>query len=149
MRVGIAAGLVSWLLRRTVIDTVAKAAAHAQIVRLFGEHVSPGVVAELLAKPDGDWSEVRPSAVLVADLRGFTRYVETRAPSECVETLNALWAEMVTCVERRGIINKFLGDGFLAVFGVPSRLEQPAAAAVASTHELLEIVAKPKGSSFC
>ena len=87
---GIAAGLVSWLLRRTVIDTVAKATAHAQIVRLFGEHVSPGVAAELLARPDGDWSEVRPSAVLVADLRGFTRYAETRAPSECVGTLNAL-----------------------------------------------------------
>ena len=107
---GIAAGLVSWLLRRTVIDTVATATAHAQIVRLFGEHVSPGVAAELLARFDGDWSEVRASAVLVADLRGFTRYAEMRAPSECVGTLNALWAEMVHCVERRGgIINKFLG----------------------------------------
>jgi adenylate cyclase len=46
-------------------------------------------------------------------------------------TLNALWSEMVRCVEAKGgIINKFLGDGFLAVFGVPSRLEEPAAAAV-------------------
>lgn len=145
---GIAAGLVSWLLRRTVIDTVSTATAHAEIVRLFGEHVSPGVVAELLARPDGDWSEVRPSAVLVADLRGFTRYAETRAPSECVGTLNALWAEMVRCVEARGgIVNKFLGDGFLAVFGVPSPLEQSAAAAVMSARELLEIVEKLKRSS--
>ena len=72
---GIAAGLVAWLLRRTVIDTVATATAHAEIVRLFGEHVSPGVVAELLARPSGDWSEVRPSAVLVADgmLKRITR----------------------------------------------------------------------------
>lgn len=145
---GIAAGLVSWLLRRTVTDTVATVTAHAQIVRLFGEHVSPGVVAELLARRDGDWSEVRPSAVLVADLRGFTRYAETRAPSDCVGTLNTLWAEMVRCVEARGgIINKFLGDGFLAVFGVPSPLEQPAAAAVLSARELLEILAKLKRSS--
>jgi adenylate cyclase len=68
---GIAAGLVSWLLRRTVVDTVATATEHAEIVRLFGEHVSPSVVAELLARPDGEWSEVRPSALLVADLRGF------------------------------------------------------------------------------
>ncbi|HEU4679738.1 MAG TPA: adenylate/guanylate cyclase domain-containing protein [Terrimicrobiaceae bacterium] len=145
---GIAAGLVSWLLRRTVIDTVATATAHAEIVRLFGEHVSPGVVDELLARPDGEWSEVRPSAVLVADLRGFTRYAETRAPSECVGTLNALWAEMVQCVEARGgIINKFLGDGFLAVFGVPAPLEQPAAAAVESARDLLKIVARLQGSS--
>jgi adenylate cyclase len=126
---GIAAGLVAWLLRRTVIDTVATATADAEIVRLFGEHVSPGGVAELLARPSGDWSEVRPSAVLVADLRGFTRYAETHNPSECVGTLNALWSEMVRCVEAKGgIINKFLGDGFLAVFGVPSPLEEPAAA---------------------
>jgi adenylate cyclase len=145
---GIAAGLVAWLLRRTVIDTVATATAHAEIVRLFGEHVSPGVVAELLARPSGDWSEVRPSAVLVADLRGFTRYAETHNPSECVGTLNALWSEMVRCVEAKGgIINKFLGDGFLAVFGVPSPLEEPAAAAVVSARELLEIVAKLKRSS--
>ena len=145
---GIAAGLVGWLLRRTVIDTVATATAHAEIVRLFGEHVSPGVVAELLARPNGDWSEVRPSAVLVADLRGFTRYAETRTPSECVGTLNALWSEMVRCVEARGgLINKFLGDGFLAVFGVPFPLEQPTAAAVVSARELLEIVAKLKRSS--
>jgi adenylate cyclase len=109
---GIAAGLVAWLLRRTVIDTVAAASAHAESVRIFGEHVSPGVAAELLARPDGHWSEVRPAAVLVADLRGFTRYAESRTPSECVGTLNALWSEMVDCVEARGgIINKFLGDG--------------------------------------
>ena len=106
------------------------------------------MVAELLARPSGDWSEVRPSAVLVADLRGFTRYAETHNPSECVGTLNALWSEMVRCVEARGgIINKFLGDGFLAVFGVPSPLEEPAAAAVVSARELLEIVAKLKRSS--
>lgn len=145
---GIAAGLVSWLLRRTVIDTVATATAHAQVVRIFGEHVTPGVVSELLARPDGEWSEVRPSAVLVADLRGFTRYAETRAPSECVRTLNTLWAEVVRCIEARGgIINKFLGDGFLAVFGVPSPLEQPAAAAVLSARELIETVANLRRSS--
>jgi adenylate cyclase len=145
---GIAAGLVAWLLRRTVIDTVATATAHAEIVRLFDEHVAPGVVAELLARPSGDWSEVRPSAVLVADLRGFTRYAATHNPSECVGTLNTLWSEMVRCVEAKGgIINKFLGDGFLAVFGVPSPLEEPAAAAVVSARELLEIVAKLKRSS--
>jgi len=63
-------------------------------------------------------------------------------------TLNALWSEMVRCVEAKGgIINKFLGDGFLAVFGVPSPLEEPAAAAVVSARELLEIVAKLKRSS--
>ena len=41
----------------------------------------------------------------------------------------------------------FTFDGFLAVFGVPSPLEQPDAAAGASARELLEIVAKLKGSS--
>jgi hypothetical protein len=67
---GIAAGLVSWLLRRTVIDTVATATAHAQIVRLFGEHVSPGVVAELVARPDGG---LVGGAAIRRPGRGFAR----------------------------------------------------------------------------
>ena len=52
-------------------------------------------------------------------------------------------------IEARGeIINKFLGDSFLAVFGVPSPLGQTAAAAMVSARELLEIVAKLKRSSL-
>jgi adenylate cyclase len=55
---------------------------------------------------------------------------------------------MVGCVEANGgIINKFLGDGFLAVFGLPSWLERPAVAAIIAARELLEIVEKLKQSS--
>jgi len=56
--------------------------------------------------------------VMVLDIRDFTTFFETRAPDEVVRYLNTLWTFMVRTIdEHNGIVNKFLGDGFLAVFG--------------------------------
>jgi adenylate cyclase len=62
------------------------------------------------------------------DIRGFTADARVRPADVTVALLNDFFAEMVTIVDRHnGIINKFLGDGFLALFGAP--LADPAAAA--------------------
>src|SRR6266478_5634534 len=65
-------------------------------------------------------SELRNVCVMVLDIRDFTTFSETRAPDEVVRYLNTLWTFMVRTInEHNGIVNKFLGDGFLAVFGAP------------------------------
>ena len=65
--------------------------------------------------------------VLFLDIRGFTAMTRTRSADETVALLNDFFAEMIDIVDRNhGIINKFLGDGFLALFGAP--LEDPKAA---------------------
>ena len=54
------------------------------------------------------------------DIRNFTTFSETRCPQEVVSFLNSLFEFMIEIVNRNnGIINKFLGDGFMAVFGAP------------------------------
>jgi adenylate cyclase len=54
------------------------------------------------------------------DIRNSTAYTEKSHPSEVVNYLNSLFEFMVDCVNRNhGIVNKFLGDGFMAVFGAP------------------------------
>jgi adenylate cyclase len=54
------------------------------------------------------------------DIRNFTGFAEARSPEEVVEYLESLFGFMIEIVNRRrGIINKFLGDGFMAVFGAP------------------------------
>jgi adenylate cyclase len=54
----------------------------------------------------------------VLDIRDFTAFSETHAPDEVVRHVNILWTFMVRTInEHNGIVNKFLGDGFLAVFG--------------------------------
>jgi class 3 adenylate cyclase len=79
--------------------------------------------------------------VLVADMRGFTDTAEGLPPEELFETLNAYPEPMVEIAARHpGMVDKFTGDGFMVVFGVPcatgSEPELPLTAAV----ELAEAV---------
>ena len=54
------------------------------------------------------------------DIRNFTTFAEKRTPEEVVAYLESLFEFMIEIVNRHhGVINKFLGDGFMAVFGAP------------------------------
>ena len=67
-------------------------------------------------------SEMRTVCVMFLDIRGFTAMTRTRSADETVALLNDFFAEMIEIVDRNhGIINKFLGDGFLALFGAALR----------------------------
>jgi adenylate cyclase len=118
---GLAAAFVSQRLRTTIVETILEMRERERVVALFGQHVSPIVVSQLLHQSTGGYSELRDVCVMVLDIRNFTAFSETRAPDEVVRYLNTLWTFMVRTVNaHHGIVNKFLGDGFLAVFGVPS-----------------------------
>jgi adenylate cyclase len=138
---GIIAGVVAGSLRRQFEASVAAAAARDRITNLFGQHVSPAVVDRLLATLTDPPSEMRRVCVLFLDIRGFTAMSRVRAASATVALLNDFFAEMIEIVDRHnGIINKFLGDGFLALFGAP--LEDPKAAvhALAAARGMLDAV---------
>jgi adenylate cyclase len=138
---GVVAGLVATSLRRQFENSVQAAAARDRVTNLFGQHVSPAVVDRLLATQTEPPSEMRRVCVLFLDIRGFTAMTRVRPAGETVELLNAFFADMIEIVDRNnGIINKFLGDGFLALFGAP--LDDPAAAenALAAGRAMLKAV---------
>jgi adenylate cyclase len=139
---GIVAGIVAGSLGRQFANSVAAAVARDRVTNLFGQHVSPAVVDRLLATQFDPPSEMRTVCVLFLDIRGFTAMSRTRSAIETVALLNDFFAVMVTIVDRNhGIINKFLGDGFLALFGAP--LADPSAAinALAAARAMLDAVA--------
>jgi len=117
---GLAAAFVSQRIRTTIVETFREVQERERVVALFGQHVSPSVVNRLLYQSPGEHSELRKVCVMVLDIRDFTGFSETRPPDEVVRYLNTLWTFMVRTInEHNGIVNKFLGDGFLAVFGAP------------------------------
>jgi adenylate cyclase len=138
---GVLAGAVGVQLRRQFEASIAAATARDYVTNLFGQHVSPQVVDRLLAAGSTTSSDARQVAVMFVDIRGFTAAARTRTPQEVVDRLDAAFAVLVEIVDRNGgIVNKFLGDGFLALFGAP--LDDPHAPrrAVTAAREMLAAI---------
>ncbi|MCB1325918.1 MAG: adenylate/guanylate cyclase domain-containing protein [Leptospiraceae bacterium] len=117
---GVVAGFVSSELAKRLQASVNLLRERDDIVGLFGQYVSPQVVDRLLSQRLDLPAEMRHVCILFLDIRNFTGFSEHRSPAEVIEYLNALFAPLIDIVnQHNGIVNKFLGDGFMAVFGAP------------------------------
>ena len=100
----------------------------------FGRYLSKKVVDEILESPDGRKIGGRREAVtiLMSDLRGFTSLSETSDPEDMVRLLNRYLERMSKVImEYDGMIDEFIGDAILTVFGVPEKHESDPLRAVA------------------
>ncbi|MEY9185932.1 adenylate cyclase [Bradyrhizobium sp. USDA 326] len=135
---GVLAGAVGAQLRRQFAASIAAATARDRVTNLFGQHVSPQVVERLMAAGAGAGGDLRRVAVMFVDFRGFTAGAQSRTPQEVVDRLDGAFAVLVDILDRHGgIVNKFLGDGFLALFGAPLEASDAAQRAVAAGREML------------
>jgi adenylate cyclase len=140
---GLAAGFVSLRIRTTIVETLREVQERERVVDLFGQHVSPSVVNQILSQHTDQTPELREVCVMVLDVRNFTTFSEARPADEVVRYLNTLWSFMVRTVnEHDGIVNKFLGDGFLAIFGAPLTTGRDCADAVAASRRILDELEK-------
>jgi adenylate cyclase len=83
--------------------------------------MSPQVAERILASEQGAQLGGRNlnAAVLFTDIRGFTPLSETLSPEALVGVLNEYFTAIVGCVhERGGVLDKFIGDAAMAVFGL-------------------------------
>jgi adenylate cyclase len=136
---GLLAGAVGVQLRRGFAASIRAATARDRVTNLFGQHVSPQVVERLLLEGAGTQSDIRQVAVMFVDFRSFTAGARSRSPQDVVDRLDGAFAVLVEILDRHGgIVNKFLGDGFLALFGAPFEAEDPAHRAVAAGREMLD-----------
>jgi adenylate cyclase len=135
---GILAGSVGVQLRHQFEASIAAATARDRVTNLFGQHVSPEVVERLLLQGADQASDIRHVAVMFVDFRSFTAGARVRTPQEVVERLDGAFAILVDILDRHGgIVNKFLGDGFLALFGAPIETPHAAEHAVLAAREML------------
>jgi adenylate cyclase len=136
--VGAVAGLVALRLRAKFRRAVEEAVSRERVTNLFGQHVSPAVVDRLLDNPSEFTGGIREICVMFLDIRNFTENARDRPPEAVVEFLNSTFAFMIEAIDRHGgFINKFLGDGFLAIFGAPLDDLADAGHAVEAAREIL------------
>ena len=135
---GVLAGAVGVQLRRQFAASIQAATARDRVTNLFGQHVSPQVVERLMVEGTGAASDVRRVAVMFVDFRKFTEAARSRSPQQVVDRLDGAFAVLVEILDRHGgIVNKFLGDGFLALFGAPFEAPEAAHHAVSAAREML------------
>jgi adenylate cyclase len=107
----------------------------------FGAFVDPALTERVVVEGTDLRGEVVDVSVLFVDVRGFTAFAESAAAHEVVARLNALYETVVPVIlSHGGHANKFIGDGLLAVFGVPERHADHAPRAVAAAREIARLV---------
>ena len=100
---------------------------------------TPAVMSEM----DPRSGVEREMAVLFADLRGFTHFSEGRLPYDTVFVLNRYFAMMGEEIERAGgRVDKFIGDGIMALFGLNTGPEPAARAALAAARRMAEALGR-------
>jgi class 3 adenylate cyclase len=104
--------------------------------RQLPEHLVPQIMDGKLKRPESRRQKV---TVLFSDIRGYSRLSEDLEPEEVVDLLNAWLTEATRTIRRHGgVIDKFIGDAVMAVFGVPEPHPEDAARAVRAALELRE-----------
>jgi adenylate cyclase len=105
----------------------------------FGTYVDRSTVELILSgqfPPEGVEIDV---SILFTDVQGFTSYAETASARDVIATLNEQFELMVPIIERHGgHVDKFIGDGMMAVFGAPEFFPDHADRAVDAAVEIAE-----------
>ena len=136
--------LVSAVAAQTAV-AVENARAHARLAREevaranYGRFLPEYVVQQILENPDSfKLGGVNQTVtVLFADIRGFTRLSENAQPERVVQLLNKYFSAMTDIIfAHGGTLDKYLGDGLMALFGAPTASPEDACNAVSASVQM-------------
>ena len=131
-----------------------------QVKNAFGHYVSPALLDQLADDPDklALGGETRNISVLFSDIRGFTTISEQFNAQELTQFINRFLTPMTNVIlERKGTIDKYMGDAIMAFWNAPLTVEDHAAeachaalemqVAVKALNEKLDAIAKEEGKN--
>ena len=129
------------------IDSMTKGLQERDHVKdVFGKYIGQQAAEGLLKGPLDLGGQSRNVTILFSDIRGFTAIAETMTPEQVVSFLNAYFSEMVGAVmEQGGVLDKFIGDGIMAVFGSFGDQPDHARRAVLAGLRMKALLAKING----
>jgi adenylate cyclase len=110
-----------------------------ELAQLFGTYVPPELVDEMVKDPDrySMAADARELTVMFCDMRGFTRLSESMAPTALQALLNRVFSRLTLVIrQRRGTIDKYMGDCVMAFWGAPVDTPEHAALAVQAALDM-------------
>jgi adenylate cyclase len=120
---------------------VAGLAEREHIRQVFGTYVDPDVAERILAQGTNLEGEEVEVTVMFIDIRDFTGFAESRPARQVVASINALFDAVVPIIHAHGgHVDKFIGDGLLAVFGAPRRQTDHADQALAAALAIEDVI---------
>jgi len=135
---GIAAGFVAKLIKKNMRISWTNIKEKNDVIDLFGQQISPQIVENILENKNELLGTRQKVCVMFLDIRQFTPFVEKHQPEEVVAYLNTLFGFMIRIIEaHHGVINQFLGDGFMATFGAPVSINNPNQHATDASQEII------------
>lgn len=136
--------------RSKMLDALIKVSQHrlnlVNFIRdTFGRYLSRSIVDEILESPNGRniGGRRQTVTVLMSDLRGFSDLSDDRDPEELVRILNRYLEAMTTVIyKHEGVIDEFIGDAILTVFGIPAPRPDDSMRAVACALDMQRELAR-------
>jgi len=115
------------------------------IRKVFGRYLSDEVVQQILESDDGMQmgGGKQTVTIMMTDIRGFSMLSQELDPQDCVKLLNNYFGVMTPLIQKYdGVIDEFLGDAILAIFGAPVVTGDHAQQAVACAIEMQQAMAE-------
>lgn len=114
-----------------------------KVRNLLNKVVSKEIADKILRDGVQLGGETREVTILFADIRNFTHISETMAPEAVLEMLNSCLTILSRVIDdHEGVIDKYIGDEIMAIFGAPVDMPNPAFQAVMCAKTMIEVLAE-------
>ncbi len=145
-RTGVAGRDVAGQLAAAFDEMVAGLRERDHVKDVFGQYIATQVSDKILSGQVDLGGESRRVTMLFSDIRNFTTMAEQLSPQQVVAFLNDYFSEMVDAVfEQDGVLDKFIGDGLLAVFGLVDEAPDHPRRAVLTALRMRALLGKING----
>ena len=129
-------------IKRYAFDAVLAGKKEERIRHIFQKYVPKDVIEKFFASPEkmlvGD---NRNLSILFSDIRSFTTISEGMAPDDLVNSLNRYFSGQVDIIyNRKGVVDKYIGDAIMALWGAPGRHDDDALQSVLAGLDMIDAV---------
>jgi class 3 adenylate cyclase/HAMP domain-containing protein len=130
-------------IKRYAFEAVLAGKKEERVRQIFQKYVPKDVIERFFASPEkmlvGD---NRNLSILFSDIRSFTTISEGMAPDDLVNSLNRYFSGQVDIIyNRKGIVDKYIGDAIMAFWGAPEKHEDDCLQSVLAGLDMIEALA--------